>query len=94
MLDVTPSCPLKAPRWMRPSVAHWAGESWVPWLSVYLYGSCRNKPNTADPSPTIRSGGYEGVASRISDPLWKAGLRSENARSPQRESVASAHVLS
>ena len=37
---------------------------------VYLYGSAATNPHR-QALPDVRRGGYEGVASRIRDPLWK-----------------------
>ncbi|CAN5119637.1 glutamate formimidoyltransferase [soil metagenome] len=72
VLDVLPFVPLEGAT-MDDAVrlAHKASES-LGFLGfpVYLYGSAATNPHRRS-LPDIRRGGYEGVASRISDPLWK-----------------------
>jgi len=72
VLDVLPFVPLEGAT-MDDAVrlAHRAGETLGSLgFPVYLYGSAATNPHR-QALPDVRRGGYEGVASRIRDPLWK-----------------------
>jgi glutamate formiminotransferase len=72
VLDVLPFVPLEGAN-MDDAVrlAHRAGESLGSLgIPVYLYGSAATTQHRRS-LPDIRRGGYEGVASRLEDPLWK-----------------------
>jgi glutamate formiminotransferase / 5-formyltetrahydrofolate cyclo-ligase len=72
VLDVLPFVPLEGAN-MDDAVrlAHRAGESLGSLgIPVYLYGSAATIQHRRS-LPDIRRGGYEGVASRLEDPLWK-----------------------
>jgi glutamate formiminotransferase / 5-formyltetrahydrofolate cyclo-ligase len=72
VLDVLPFVPLEGAN-MDDAVrlAHRAGESLGSLgFPVYLYGSAATTQYRRS-LPDIRRGGYEGVASRLEDPLWK-----------------------
>ena len=72
VLDVLPFVPLEGAN-MDDAVrlAHRAGESLGSLgFPVYLYGSAATTRHRRS-LPDIRRGGYEGVASRLEDPLWK-----------------------
>jgi glutamate formiminotransferase / 5-formyltetrahydrofolate cyclo-ligase len=72
VLDVLPIVPLGGAT-MDDAVrlAHRAGESLgTLGFPVFLYGSAATIPHRRS-LPNIRRGGYEGVASRLEDPLWK-----------------------
>ncbi len=72
VLDVLPFVPLEgATIDDAVRLAHRAGEGLGSLgFPVYLYGSAATNPHRRS-LPDIRRGGYEGVASRLSDPLWK-----------------------
>jgi glutamate formiminotransferase / 5-formyltetrahydrofolate cyclo-ligase len=72
VLDVLPFVPLEGAK-MDDAVrlAHRAGETLGSLgFPVFLYGSAATNPHR-QALPTVRRGGYEGVASRIGDPLWR-----------------------
>jgi glutamate formiminotransferase len=72
VLDVLPFVPLEGAT-MDDAVrlAHRAGESLgALGFPVFFYGSAA-KISHRQSLPNIRRGGYEGVASRLEDPLWK-----------------------
>jgi glutamate formiminotransferase / 5-formyltetrahydrofolate cyclo-ligase len=72
VLDVLPFVPLEGAN-MDDAVrlAHRAGESLGSLgFPVYLYGSAATTKHRRS-LPDVRRGGYEGVASRLEDPLWK-----------------------
>jgi glutamate formiminotransferase / 5-formyltetrahydrofolate cyclo-ligase len=72
VLDVLPFVPLEGAT-MNDAVrlANRAGESLGSFgFSVYLYGSAATTQHRSS-LPDIRRGGYEGVASRFRDPMWK-----------------------
>ena len=72
VLDVLPFVPLEGAN-MDDAVrlAHRAGESLGSLgIPVYLYGSAATTQHRRS-LPDIRRGGYEGVSSRLEDPLWK-----------------------
>jgi glutamate formiminotransferase / 5-formyltetrahydrofolate cyclo-ligase len=72
VLDVLPFVPLEGAN-MDDAVrlAHRAGESLGSLgFPVYLYGSAATTQHRRS-LPAVRRGGYEGVASRLEDPLWK-----------------------
>jgi len=72
VLDVLPFVPLEGAN-MDDAVrlAHRAGESLGSLgFPVYLYGSAATTQHRRSLS-AVRRGGYEGVASRLEDPLWK-----------------------
>ena len=72
VLDVLPFVPLEGAT-MDDAVrlAHRAGESLGSLgFPVFLYGSAATSQHRRS-LPDIRRGGYEGVASRLEDPLWK-----------------------
>jgi glutamate formiminotransferase / 5-formyltetrahydrofolate cyclo-ligase len=72
VLDVLPFVPLGGAT-MDDAVrlAHRAGESLgTLGFPVFLYGSAATIPHRGS-LPNIRRGGYEGVATRLEDPLWK-----------------------
>jgi glutamate formiminotransferase / 5-formyltetrahydrofolate cyclo-ligase len=72
VLDVLPFVPLEGAK-MDDAVrlAHRAGETLGSLgFPVFLYGSAATNPHR-QALPNVRRGGYEGVASRIGDPLWK-----------------------
>jgi len=72
VLDVLPFVPLEGAN-MDDAVrlAHRAGESLGSLgYPVYLYGSAATAQHRRS-LPDVRRGGYEGVASRLEDPLWK-----------------------
>jgi glutamate formiminotransferase / 5-formyltetrahydrofolate cyclo-ligase len=72
VLDVLPFVPLEGAT-MDDAVrlAHRAGESLgALGFPVFFYGSAATIPHRQS-LPNIRRGGYEGVASRLEDPLWK-----------------------
>src|ERR687890_273098 len=72
VLDVLPFVPLEGAN-MDDAIrlAHRAGESLGSLgFPVYLYGSAATTQHRRS-LPDIRRGGYEGVASRLEDPLWK-----------------------
>ncbi|CAN5733538.1 glutamate formimidoyltransferase [soil metagenome] len=72
VLDVLPFVPLEgATIDDAVRLAHRAGETLGSLgFPVYLYGSAATNPHR-QALPDVRRGGYEGVASRIGDPLWK-----------------------
>ena len=53
---------------------------------VFLYGSAATAPHRR-PLPDIRRGGYEGVASRLTDPLWNPDYGPETV-DPHKGAVA------
>ena len=67
-------------------LANRAGESLVPWISGLPLRFCRHYPAPQIP-PRHQRGGYEGVASRLDDPLVEAGLRAEDT-DPHRGVIA------
>ena len=72
VLDVLPFVPLEGAN-MDDAVrlAHRAGESLGSLgFPIYLYGSAATTKHRRS-LPDVRRGGYEGVASRLEDPLWK-----------------------
>jgi glutamate formiminotransferase len=72
VLDVLPFVPLEGAT-MDDAVrlAHRAGERLGPLgFPVFLYGAAATTRHRRS-LPDIRRGGYEGVASRLEDPLWK-----------------------
>jgi glutamate formiminotransferase / 5-formyltetrahydrofolate cyclo-ligase len=72
VLDVLPFVPLEGAT-MDDAVrlAHQAGERLGPLgFPVFLYGAAATTRHRRS-LPDIRRGGYEGVASRLEDPLWK-----------------------
>jgi glutamate formiminotransferase / 5-formyltetrahydrofolate cyclo-ligase len=72
VLDVLPFVPLEGAS-MADAVrlAHRAGESLGSLgFPVYLYGSAATSGHRMA-LPDVRRGGYEGVASRLEDPLWE-----------------------
>jgi glutamate formiminotransferase / 5-formyltetrahydrofolate cyclo-ligase len=72
VLDVLPFVPLEGAK-MDDAVrlAHRAGETLGSLgFPVFLYGSAATNPHR-QALPNVRRGGYEGVASRIGDPLWR-----------------------
>src|SRR5919107_318448 len=72
VLDVLPFVPLEGAN-MDDAIrlAHRAGESLGSLgFPVYLYGSAATTQHRRS-LPAVRRGGYEGVASRLEDPLWK-----------------------
>jgi glutamate formiminotransferase len=72
VLDVLPFVPLEgATMDDAVRVAHRAGESLGSLgFPVFLYGSAATASHRRA-LPDVRRGGYEGVASRLEDPLWK-----------------------
>jgi glutamate formiminotransferase / 5-formyltetrahydrofolate cyclo-ligase len=72
VLDVVPFVPLEGAT-MDDAVrlARRAGESLGSLgFPVYLYGAAATEPHRRT-LPEVRRGGYEGIASRLEDPLWK-----------------------
>jgi glutamate formiminotransferase / 5-formyltetrahydrofolate cyclo-ligase len=72
VLDVLPFVPLEGAT-MNDTVqlARRAGESLGSLgFPVYLYGAAATDPHRRK-LPDVRRGGYEGVATRLEDPLWK-----------------------
>jgi glutamate formiminotransferase len=72
VLDVLPFVPLEGANMDDAArLAHRVGESLGSLgIPVYLYGSAATTQHRRS-LPDIRRGGYEGVASRLEDPLWK-----------------------
>jgi glutamate formiminotransferase len=72
VLDVLPFVPLEgASMDSAVRLAHRAGESLGSLgFPVYLYGSAARSQHRRS-LPDIRRGGYEGVASRLRDPMWR-----------------------
>ena len=88
VLDVLPFVPLEGAN-MDDAVrlAHRAGESLGSLgYPVYLYGSAATAQHRRS-LPDVRRGGYEGVASRLEDPLWKPDY-GPRALDPHRGAVA------
>jgi len=72
VLDVLPFVPLEGAT-MEDAVrlAHRAGESLgLLGFPVFLYGAAATSQHRRS-LPDVRRGGYEGVSSRLQDPLWK-----------------------
>jgi glutamate formiminotransferase / 5-formyltetrahydrofolate cyclo-ligase len=88
VLDVLPFVPLEGAT-MEDAVrlAHRAGENLgLLGFPVFLYGSAATAPHRRG-LPDIRRGGYEGVASRLKDPLWKPDYGPETL-DPHKGAVA------
>ena len=88
VLDVLPFVPLEGAT-MDEAVrlAHRAGANLGSiGFPVYLYGSAATSQHRRS-LPDIRRGGYEGVASRLEDPLWKPDYGPKTP-DPQRGAVA------
>jgi len=88
VLDVLPFVPLEGAT-MDDAVrlAHRAGESLgTLGFPVFLYGSAATIPHRQS-LPNIRRGGYEDVASRLEDPLWKPDYGPKTL-DPRRGAVA------
>ena len=87
VLDVLPFVPLRAPRWTAPS-------GWPTGRPRYLGPSGSPCFSTGPPRPLhrhalpdLRRAGYEGVATRLDDPLWKPDF-GPHALDPRTGAVA------
>jgi len=88
VLDVLPFVPLEGAT-MDDAVrlAHRSGESLgTQGFPVFLYGAAATTQHRRS-LPDIRRGGYEGVTSRLGDPLWKPDYGPETL-DPHRGAVA------
>ena len=88
VLDVLPFVPLEGAT-MDDAVrmAHRAGEALgLLGFPVFLYGSAATAPHR-QALPDVRRGGYDGVASRLQNPLWKPDYGPETP-DPHRGAVA------
>jgi glutamate formiminotransferase len=72
VLDVLPFVPLEGAAMEDAArLANWAGEALGSLgFPVFLYGAAATAPQRRA-LPDVRRGGYEGVAARLEDPLWK-----------------------
>ena len=88
VLDVLPFVPLEdATMDDAVRLAHRAGETLGSLgFPVYLYGSAATDQHRRS-LPDLRRGGYEGVASRLEDPLWKPDYGPQTL-DPRRGAVA------